>query len=118
MEGSSATITLLLEWLTWVLFFFAWAILVKTALRRLKKKNPNQEIKDRKAYYFVMIFGILLLIFILLFGVDPFISFLVNEEVIEAENGPYVFWGLAALLFFVIPFVVARLGRAVFRNKV
>ena len=118
MEGSSATITLLLEWLTWVLFFFAWAILVKTALRRFKKKNPNQEIKDRKAYYFAMIFGILLLIFILLFCVDPFISFLVNEEVIEAENGPYVFWGLATLLFFVIPFIVAKLGRMVFRTKI
>ncbi|MBK7683769.1 MAG: hypothetical protein IPJ26_15445 [Bacteroidetes bacterium] len=118
MEGSSATITLVLEWLTWVLFFFAWAILVKTALRRLKKKNPTQEIKDRKAYYFAMIFGILMLIFILLFGVDPFISFLVNEEMLEAENGPYVFWGLATLLFFVIPFVVARLGRLVFRMRV
>ena len=117
MGGSSATITLLLEWLTWVLFFFAWAILVKTALRRLKKKNQNQEIKDRKAYYFAMIFGILLLFFILIFGVDPFISLLVNEEVIEAENGPYVFWGLATLLFFVIPFVVARIGRALFRFK-
>ena len=118
MEGSSATITLVLEWLTWVLFFFAWAILVKTALRRLKKKNPTQEIKDRKAYYFAMIFGILMLIFILLFGVDPFISFLVNEEMLEAENGPYVFWGLAALLFFLIPFLVARLGRLVFRMRV
>lgn len=117
MEGSEATITLVLEWLTWVLFFFAWAILVKTALRRLKKKNPNQEIKDRKAYYFAMIFGILLLIFILLYGVDPFISFLVNEEIIIAENGPYVFWGLAAILFFIIPFFVAKFGRLIFRLK-
>ena len=88
------------------------------SLASLKKKNPTQEIKDRKAYYFAMIFGILMLIFILLFGVDPFISFLVNEEILEAENGPYVFWGLAALLFFVIPFVVARLGRLVFRMRV
>ena len=59
-----------------------------------------------------------MLIFILLFGVDPFISFLVNEEMLEAENGPYVFWGLAALLFFLIPFLVARLGRLVFRMRV
>lgn len=115
MEGSSATISLVIEWLTWVLFFFAWAILVKTALRRLKKKNPNQEINDRKAYYFAMIFGILLLIFILLYGVDPFISFLVIEEIIIPDNGPYVFWGLATLLFFLIPFVVARLGRYIFK---
>lgn len=118
MEGSEATITLLLEWLTWVLFFFAWAILVKTALRRLKKKNPTQEIKDSKAYYFAMIFGILLLIFVLLYGVDPFISFLVNEEILIADNGPYVFWGLATVFFFTIPFIVAKLGRFVFRTKV
>lgn len=118
MEGSEATFSLVLEWLTWVLFFFAWAILVKTALRRLKKKNPNQEIKDRKAYYFTMIFGILIFIFILLYGVDPFIHFLVNEEAIEAENGPVVFWTLATFLFFLIPFVVARVGRFVFRTTV
>jgi hypothetical protein len=117
MEGSSATISLVIEWLTWVLFFFAWAILVKTALRRLKKKNPNQEIKDRKAYYFAMIFGILLLIFVLLYGVDPFISFLVNEELLIAENGPYVFWGLAAIFFFTIPFLVAKFGRLIFRFR-
>ena len=117
MEGSSATISLVIEWLTWVLFFFAWAILVKTALRRLKKKNPNQEIKDRKAYYFAMIFGILLLIFVLLYGVDPFISFLVNEELLIAEKGPYVFWGLATILFFTIPFLVAKFGRLIFRFR-
>ena len=118
MEGSSATITLVLEWLTWVLFFFAWAILVKTALRRLKKKNPTQEIKDRKAYYFAMIFGILMLIFILLFGVDLGGRRIINKKMLEAENGPYVFWGLAALLFFLIPFIVAKLGRMVFRTKI
>ncbi|MBK7964384.1 MAG: hypothetical protein IPK10_03085 [Bacteroidetes bacterium] len=64
-----------------------------------------------------MIFGILLLIFFLIYGVDPFISFLVNEEIIIAENGPYVFWGMATVFFFTIPFIVARVGRIVFRRK-
>jgi hypothetical protein len=117
MEGAKETIYILLEWLTWVLFFFAWAILVKTALRRLKNKNPNQEIKDRKVYYFAMIFGILLFIFLLLYAVDPFISFLVNEEILIPENGPFVFWGLATFLFFLLPFISARLGRFVCRKS-
>lgn len=116
MEGSSQTISLMLEWLSWVLFFFAWAILVKTALRRLRTKNPTQTIKDRKAYYFAMITGILVFILLLLFGVDPLISLLVNEELIVPENGPYVFWSLAVLLFFTIPFIMAKVSRWIFKN--
>jgi len=117
MEDTTNTFSLVLEWLSWVLFFFSWAIIVKVALRRKRMKKPYQKIKDRKAYYFTMIFGFLVFLFILLFGVDPFISFLVNNDVIIADQGPIVFWLMAGVLFFSIPFLIVPLSRRIFREN-
>lgn len=99
-------LNLLLEWASWVLLFFSWAILVKTAMRRFRKKHPEILLRERPAYYTAMSVGIIAFVLLLLFVVDPFISGLVGEEVIVPDDGPIVFWSLAIVLFLSLPFLI------------
>jgi hypothetical protein len=110
-------LNLILEWASWVLLFFSWAILVKTAMRRFRKKHPGISLKERPAYYTAMSVGILCFVLLLLFVVDPLISGLVGEEVVVPDDGPIVFWSLAILLFLTLPFLLTGFIYRLFRVK-
>lgn len=110
-------LNLLLEWASWVLLFFSWAILVKTAMRRFRKKHPEVLLNERPAYYTAMSAGIIAFVLLLLFVVDPLISGLVGEEVIVPDEGPIVFWSLAIVLFLTFPFLLTGIVCRFFRIK-
>lgn len=109
METVPTFFNLLIEWLSWVLLFFAWAILVKVAMRIFKKKNSTVSFRERKAYYTAMAAGLLLFVLFLLLIVDPFISNLVAGDLLSPENGPLVFWTMGILSFFLFPFLFTGL---------
>lgn len=117
MQTSSSWLYLLLEWLSWVLFFFAWAILSKVAFRRLRRLYPGQLVKERRAYYLSMALGFLVYLMILLFLVDPLINALVAAACIAPDQGPAFFWIMALLFYFLIPFVSASVFFRIFRKK-
>ncbi|MBL7924121.1 MAG: hypothetical protein JNL88_07980 [Bacteroidia bacterium] len=117
MQTSASWLYLLLEWLSWVLFFFAWAILSRVAFRRLRRIYPGQLVKERRAYYLSMALGFLVYLKILLFLVDPFISALVAAAILSPDHGPSLFWIMAILFYFLIPFVSASVFFRIYREK-
>ncbi|MBL0097308.1 MAG: hypothetical protein IPP46_13105 [Bacteroidetes bacterium] len=109
MESTPGFLNILLEWLSWVLLFFAWAILTRVAMRRYRKKNQVRFIHERRTYYLSMSIGIIVFIMVVLFVLDPIIGYYVSENNIAMENSPIYFLALAILLFFTLPFLITNI---------
>ncbi|MBK9399450.1 MAG: hypothetical protein IPN36_00930 [Bacteroidetes bacterium] len=109
MESTPGFLNILLEWLSWVLLFFAWAILTRVAMRRYRKKNQVRFIHERRTYYLSMSIGNIVFIMVVLFVLDPIIGYYVSENNIAMENSPIYFLALAILLFFTLPFLITNI---------
>jgi len=109
MESTTGFLYILLEWLSWVLLFFAWAILTKVAFRMNRKRLKVKFIHERRIYYLSMSIGMIVFILIVLFVLDPIIGYYVSENSIAMENSPMYFLATAMLLFFTLPFIVTKI---------
>jgi hypothetical protein len=109
MESASGFLNILLEWLSWVLLFFAWAILTRVAMRRYRKKFHVRFIHERRTYYLSMSIGIIVFILVILFILDPIIGYYVSENRIAPDNSPIYFITIAILLFFTLPFLLTKM---------
>lgn len=110
-------IKLLLEWITWVMTFLTWAILVRVALKREINNNRNGFTNERKVWWFSMGGGILVFVLSVLFISDPVTSFFVGMDYVKPENGPYIFLIVSILLFLSIPFITTPLICKLFKKK-
>ncbi len=109
---------LLLEWLSWILLFFTWAILTGIYMRRYRLKYKIELLHARRAYYFSMSVGILLFLICLLFIADPLVGYFVSGNIIEPENGPVLFLALAFLFFISVPALASRFVSGISKKKV
>lgn len=110
-------IKLLLEWVTWVMTFLTWAILVRVALKKEMKKYSTGFTNERKVWWFSMGGGILVFVLSVLFISDPVTSFFVGMDYVKPVNGPYIFLVVSILLFLCIPFLTTPLVCRMFRKK-
>jgi hypothetical protein len=106
----------LLEWLSWLLLFFSWAMLIRVALKRTGAAK-DAGILQRKIYWTSMTTGILFFTFSVLFIADPITSFIVGMDYATPEQGPALFLILSAMLFLVLPFLTVPLIIRIFFKK-
>jgi len=109
----------ILEWLSWILLFFSWAVLIKVALKKSNKRMKDDHVKlQRKLYWSAMSIGILCFVLSILFIADPIVSFVVGMDYVSPENGPVVFLLISASFFLLLPFlIVPVIIRILFKKK-
>ena len=97
----------LLEWLSWILLFFSWAVLIKVALKKNNRRlTAVDEKRIRKLYWMAMMIGIGCFVAAVLLIADPVTSFLVGMDYVMPENGPMIFLLICATFFLFLPFLI------------
>ncbi|MFN8153054.1 MAG: hypothetical protein U0Y08_02045 [Bacteroidia bacterium] len=110
-------IKLMLEWVTWVMTFLTWAILVRVALKRQVKNHQYSFSNERKVWWWAMGGGILIFILCVLFVSDPVTAFFVGMDYVAPANGPYLFLIVSLIIFLTLPFLTTAIVCRVFRKK-
>lgn len=108
---------LFLEWITWIMTFLTWAILVRVALKRQIKTNGSSFTSERKVWWWSVGGGILVFVLCVLFISDPVTAFFVGMDYITPANGPYLFLIVSLIMFLALPFITTPLVCRIFRKK-